>query len=706
MGGQVHRTIVDGVAILEIDNPPVNAMSQETRRALADALMRAESDPDVGAIVLTAGGKTFVTGVDITEFGQKPREPHMPDVVDRIEASSKPVVVAWHGTALGAGCEIGLAAHRRIMTRDAKVGLPEVKLGLVPGAGGTQRLPRLVGLPMALDIIATGRMVDAIEAFAIGLVDEVTDGEARDAAVSAARGMIGKMQQRVSLRSPALPDAGAWEAMVLKVRREARHRIAPLRAIELVGQTLTTPYALGVPAERRAFLDLMASDQSRALRHVFFAERAVRPVPGATPRLASPVMSIGIVGAGTMGTGIAATLLEHGFSVILVESGEAALQAGRERVAGLLARAIRSGRIAGTQRADIAARIRFSTDLGALKQTSLVIEAIFEDMPLKVELFAKLESLLPAQTLIATNTSYLDIEAMADGFAHPARFFGLHFFSPAQVMRLVEIVRPRRASAETLATAQSLVHRLGKIAVVCGVCEGFIGNRILAKFRAQCEFMLEEGALPSEIDRALEAFGLAIGPFAAQDLAGLDIAWAKRKRQAETRNPAERDVPLVDRLCEIGRFGQKAGRGWYLYRDGRREPDPEVDALIRRHAAASGRRRLALTPDAIQSRVLAAMVNEAAKILTEGIAARPLEIDLVLVYGYGFPAFRGGPMQEADARGLRSILAAAEGNAFRDGVGFELAPLIGELLSTGRNFASLNAQEDFNSLRQPVPAMK
>ncbi len=690
MGGQVHRTTVDRVAILEIDNPPVNAMSQETRRALADALMRADSEPDIGAIVILARGKTFVSGADITELGQKPREPHLPDVVDRIEAASKPVVVGWHSTALGGGCEIGLAAHRRIMTRDARVGLPEVKLGLVPGAGGTQRLPRLIGLPAALDIIATGRMVDALEAFGIGLCDEVTDGDIREAALTAARGLIGKMQPRLSLRAPPPPDAGAWETMVQKVRRDARGRLAPLRAIELVGQTLTTPFAIGGPVERRVFFDLTASDQSRALRHLFFAERAVRHVPWVEAQSEPPIRSIGIVGAGAMGAGIAATFVERGFPVVLVETGESALAAGRERVAGLLARSIRYGRIPEAQRSEIAARLTFATELNALARCDLVIEAVFEDMALKAGLFSRLETLLPAEALIATNTSYLDIEAMADGLAHPERFFGLHFFSPAQIVKLVEIVRPRRAAPATIAAAHALAQRLEKIAVICGVCEGFIGNRILTKFRAQCEFMLEEGALPAEIDRALEAFGLAIGPFAAQDMAGLDIAWARRKRLAASRNPAERDVPLIDRLCEIGRFGQKAGRGWYLYREERREPDPEVESLIRRHANASGRRQLAFSPDMIQTRILAAMVNEGAKILMEGIAARPLEIDLVLVHGYGFPAFRGGPMQEADARGLRAVLAVTEANAARDGAGFEVAPLLGELLTSGRNFASLN----------------
>jgi 3-hydroxyacyl-CoA dehydrogenase len=479
---------------------------------------------------------------------------------------------------------------------------------------------------------------------------------------------------------------------VQKVTREARGRIAPLRAIDLVHQTLNTPYALGAPLERRTYLDLMASDASRALRHLFLAERAVRKVPGLERAKPLPEGPIGIIGVGTMGAGIAANLLEHGFAVILAEGSDAALQAGRERLATLMARAIRSGRIAESQRHEIARRVTFASDLAILAAAPLVIEAIADERAAKAELIGKLETLLPPAALIAT-TSTLHHEALAEDMAHPERFLGIHFFSPAPVMRLIEVVRTRRTGVDAMAAALTLARRLDKIAVVCAPCEGLIGNRILTKFRAQCDFMLEEGALPDQIDRALEAFGIAIGPFAAQDLAGLDIAWARRKRLAEARNPSERGVPLIDRLCEQGRFGQKAGKGWYLYRDGKREPDPEVAAMIRLHATTTGRRQSALTPEAIQARVLAAMVNEGAKLVSEGIVERPHAIDLVMVHGYGFPAWRGGPMQEADARGLRAVLAQAETNANRDGPAFAVAPLLPELLAEGRNFASLNASE-------------
>lgn len=695
MVGQVHRSDDDRVAILEIDNPPVNAMSQAARRALLDAVMRAEADPSVGAIVIAAHGRTFVAGGDIGEFGAKPAEPHLPDVINRIEESPKPVVVAWHGTAFGGGCEIGLGAHRRVMASDAFVALPEVKLGLVPGAGGTQRLPRLIGLPAALDLIASGRRVGAKEALAIGLCDEIAEGDLRHAAVRLARALIGKLQPRLSLRAPPAADPGAWDAMMTRVRRAARGRQAPLKAIELVALASSMPFAQGLRLERQAFLELMASDQSRALRYLFFAEREVMKVPELAGHSPKPIRRVGIVGAGTMGSGIALAMLDGGYDVVVTEREQGALDAGAERIETLLARGRRAGRYDEAGIAERRRRLTLSPELSRLADCDLVIEAVFEDMAVKRDLLAALEPSLRRDALIATNTSYLDIEEMADTLLHPERFLGLHFFSPAHAMKLVEIVRPRRSSPEAVATSLALAISLGKIGVIAGVCEGFIGNRILTKFRAQCEFMLEEGALPAEIDRALEAFGLAMGPFAVQDLAGLDIAWARRKRRAAERETlaratGERDVPLIDRLCEAGRFGQKSGRGWYRYVDGRREPDPEVDAMVRTHAAAAGRAGMMLTPQAIQNRVLAAMVNEGAKILEEKVAARPLDIDIVMVHGYGFPAWRGGPMHEADRIGLSPLLALARESARRDGPGFEVARLLEEFAAAGKRLSSLN----------------
>ncbi|MGL5447839.1 MAG: 3-hydroxyacyl-CoA dehydrogenase NAD-binding domain-containing protein, partial [Rhabdaerophilum sp.] len=688
----VVRILRDGeIAILEIDNPPVNATSQAVRRALLDSVQRAQSEPETKAIVICGAGRTFTAGGDLAEFGKPPREPHLPDVINRIEESAKPVVVAWHGTALGGGCEIGLGAHRRIIAKDGLVGLPEVKLGLLPGAGGTQRLPRLIGPVAALDLIATGRMVGAEEALRLGLVDQIAEYDLRAESIALARSLIGQMQPRLSTRPTPPAEPEAWQGMVDRVNREAKGRIAPLRAIELVSQSLTYAFGIAQANERRAFFELMNSDQSLALRHIFSAERETGKRPELAEARPRDIRHIGIIGAGTMGSGIAVAFLDAGFKVTLLESDDVALQAGVERVSNLYQRAIRSGRMDEATRITRLSALSPTTDMTKLAETGLVIETVFEDMTIKLELMKQLGRLLPANTLVASNTSYLDLEQMADALPGPERFLGLHFFSPAHVMKLVEVVRTARSSTEAIATGLTIARKLKKIAVVTGVCEGFIGNRILAKFRAQCEFMLEEGALPREIDAAMEAFGLAMGPFAVQDLAGLDIAWARRKRLASTRTPDERDVALVDRLVDEGRLGQKSGRGWYLYENGRRSADPAVEAMIRMQAAASGRPQRHFNASDIQNRIVAAMVNEGAKILGEGIAARAFEVDLVLVHGYGFPAWRGGPMHYADRVGLKNILSIAKTAAMRDGKGFEVAPLLEELAGSQRRFADLDA---------------
>jgi 3-hydroxyacyl-CoA dehydrogenase len=690
MNASVRLTIEGEIGLIEIDHPPVNASSQAVRRGLLDQLMRAETDPAIRAIVIAAAGRTFTAGGDIQEFGKPPLEPHLPDVINRIEDCPKPVVVAWHGTPLGGGCEIGLGAHARIASPGTEIGLPEVKLGLMPGAGGTQRLPRLIGPVAALDLIASGKSIPAEEALRIGLIDRIAHDDLRAEARAMARALIGSRPARLSQRELPPTEPETWQKMVARVQREARGREAPLRAIELIETAIRLPFSAGQPSERRAFFELMASDQSRALRHLFIAEREVSKVAGLQGVEPRPLGRIGVIGAGTMGSGIAIALLDAGFAVTLVETSETAMKAGQDRIAALYQRSITSGRISEATRDQRLARLAPTVELAALAEADLVIEAVFEDMSVKRALFARLASWLKPQAILASNTSYLDLEALAGAWTRPENFLGLHFFSPAHVMRLLEVVRASATSPQTLATGLSLAKAMRKIAVVSGVCEGFIGNRILAKFRSQCEFMLEEGALPRDIDTAMEAFGLAMGPFAVQDLAGLDIAWARRKRLAPHRQPEERDVPLLDQLCEMGRFGQKAGRGWYLYPEGKRIPDPEIEGLIREHARRSGRPQHAFTPDEIQQRIVVAMINEGAKILAEGIAARPLDIDVVLVHGYGFPAWRGGPMHFADRMGLKTVIARAEESAARDGPAFAVAPLLKNLLSEGRDLASLN----------------
>lgn len=434
------------------------------------------------------------------------------------------------------------------------------------------------------------------------------------------------------------------------------------------------------------------ADRSDALGYLASAEREASDLPELADVAPRDVRRIGVIGAGTMGAGIAVAFLDGGYAVTVLEMNEAALSAGRERIAGLYGRYLRSGRIDEATRGERLSRLSTTTDLVNLASCDLVIEAVFEDMAVKLDLLGRLTTALPLDKIIATNTSYLDIEAMADAVPNPSRFIGLHFFSPANVMKLLEIVRGRRTSAEALATAFAIGSKLKKIAVVSGVCDGFIGNRILARFRAQCEFMLEEGALPWQVDEAMQSFGMAMGPFAVQDLAGLDIAWARRKRLAASGQLAGRDVPLVDRLCEAGRLGQKASLGWYSYKNGRREIDPEIERIVREHAVSTGRPQRSFYSSDIQDRIVTAMINEGAKILAEGIAARPSDIDLVLVNGYGFPASRGGPMHYADSIGLSRVRAIAQESASRDGLGFEVAPLLIQLETERRSFSSLNTE--------------
>ena len=690
--GPVRLLMVDRVAVIEIDNPPVNASSQAVRAGMLAALESAEANPEVEAMVIAAAGRTFVAGADITEFGKPPLEPLLSNVLNRIEAAAKPVVVAWHGTALGGGCEIGLAAHARIIDAKGMIGLPEVKLGLLPGAGGTQRLPRLAGLANAIEIMASGRMVPAGEARALGIVDAVAEGDLRGAAIALARQLAHQPIRRTSDRAVPQEDPDALGEVEGKVRKEARGRIAPPRIVEIAKLASLLPVAEALPFERKAFLELVASDQSRALRHAFFAEREVAKVRGIEGVAARPLRQIGVIGAGTMGAGITVAFLDAGFQVTVIETSEEALARGRERISGLYDRSIRSGRLTEETKAARLSRASFASSLDSLADADLVIEAVFEDMDVKKRLLANLETVTRPDAVLATNTSYLDINEMASGLERPHNVLGLHFFSPAHVMKLLEIVRAAKTAPDVLATAIAVGKALRKVAVVCGVCDGFIGNRIMARYRAQCEFMLEEGALPQDIDAALEAYGFPMGPFAVQDLAGLDISWARRKRLAPKRSADERYVPVADRLCELGRFGQKTGKGWYLYVNGKRQPDPEVEALILAHSAAKGITRRAISAGEIQERVLATMVNEGTKIVAEGIAQRPLDVDVVLMNGYGYPAWRGGPMHEADRIGLPAILKILKPMQGRDGPGFVASQLLIEIAAEGGSLAQLNTR--------------
>jgi len=685
---EVVRIVAHGnIAVIEIDNPPVNATSHAVRAGLASALAAVAGDPAVAAIVLAAAGRTFVAGADIREQGRPPQPPFLPEVCNAIEANPKPIVAAIHGTALGGGFELALAAHARIATADARVGLPEVNLGIIPGAGGTQRAPRLAGVPAAIDLVTSGKPLSAKQALELGLIDRIADADLRSAAIAFARELIGKPIRRTGALAVPAFDRAAAEKQIAAVESKARGQHSPGQAARAVLFSADLGIAEGLERERAIYSDLVKSDQAAALRHIFFAERAAAKVPGLDNVAPRPVGTIGIAGAGTMGSGIAVACLDAGYKAIVVEQSEAAAEAGRGRIGGLYDRAIKSKRISEADKAERMGRLTVAAERAAFAPADLVIEAVFDELAVKQELFKALDAIVRPDAILATNTSYLDPNAIALATARPDRVVGMHFFSPAHVMRLLEVVHAARTAPDVLATALAVGKKLRKLGIVSGVCEGFIGNRIYSAYRRQAEYMLEDGALPQDVDGAIEAYGLPMGPFAVNDLSGLDIAWARRKRLAPTRDPRERYVTVADTLCEMGRLGQKTGAGWYRYSEGKRQPDPHVAELIEAASRAKGIVRRPLPAAEIQSRLIAAMVNEGAKILAEGIALRPSDIDLVLVNGYGYPAWRGGPMFEADRIGLNVILAEVERMSARDGLGFEPAPLLVERAKAGKGFA-------------------
>lgn len=639
----VSARLEDGVLVVTIDNPPVNALSADVRAGLMAALDHAGGSDEITGVAITGAGRTFIGGADIREFGKPPVSPILPEVIDRVEAFGKPVLCAVNGAALGGGCEVALACHGCIAGENAVFGLPEVKLGIVPGAGGTQRLPRLVGAPAAIDLIGTGRMVKAGEAIALGLADAVA-ADPQAAAITALREQAGKPLRRT--REIAVPpaDAAVLDAAAAKVVAKSRGQSAPAEAVRLVRLAGQIGFEDGLAQERATFLRLRDSAESAALRHVFFAERAAGKVDGLDGVEPRRIETVGVVGTGLMGSGIAVSALTSGYRVIALEQTAEAADAGRARIAGTLDKAVQSGRLSTEAREACLARLETTAEATDLAVAHLVVEAVFDDLTVKTELFRRLDGIVAPGAILATNTSYLDPDVIAAATADPSRVVGLHFFSPANIMRLVEVVDCAKTAPEVLASALAFVKRLGKLPIVCGVTEGFIGNRIFSAYRREAEFMVEDGALPQEVDAAMEAYGFPMGFFAVNDMAGLEIAWARRKRQAATRDPAERYVEIADRLCEAGRLGRKTGLGWYAYPDGKRTVDPVVTDVIEAARAAKGTVPRAFTSEEIMDRLLGAMVAEGRALLAEGIAARSSDIDLVMINGYGFPAHKGGPM--------------------------------------------------------------
>jgi len=678
--------VSDKVRVVFIDNPPVNGLGAAVRTHLKNELDRALADENVEAVVLIGKGRMFSGGADIREFGKEPppATPLLPEIIDAVERSSKPVVAAIHGVAAGGGLELALGCHARIASPDARIGLPEATLGIIPGAGGTQRLPRLTGVREALGLITEGKLVSAAKAHALGFVDEVVEGDLLATAIERAARAPLRRTSELPLSDDPLAFAEAEKAAA-----KSKALQAPFAAIEAVKGAVSLPRAEGFRKEREIFLNLVGSDQSKALRHVFFAEREAGKIPDIPPDTrAKEIVSAGVIGCGTMGGGIAMCFANAGIPVDVVESDPAALERGLEKIRGLYESSLSKGKLSKEDFDERVQLISGTTDFSRLSSADIVVEAVFEEMGVKKGVFEKLDALCREGAILATNTSSLDIDEIAAATSRPASVIGTHFFSPANVMKLLECVRGARTSKETIASVFRLAKKLDKVAVLVGVCDGFVGNRMLYAYRRQADFLLEDGALPHEVDRALVDFGLAMGPYAMADLAGLDIGWAVRKRQEATRPKHLRYSTIPDRICELGRFGQKTGAGFYRYEKGSRTPipDPEIASLIEGVSQELGIERRSFTPDQIVERCIYALINEGAKILEERIALRASDVDLVWIHGYGFPRYRGGPMFYADTVGVKKVYDAVARFHAEQGEWMKPAPLLEQLARAGGRF--------------------
>jgi 3-hydroxyacyl-CoA dehydrogenase len=683
------------VGLITIDNPPVNALSHGVRAGICETLDEAAADDEIQAIVLACNGRTFIAGADIREFGKPLQDPWLPEVLARLEAVDKPTVAALHGTVLGGGLETAMCCHYRVALPTTRLGLPEVNLGLLPGAGGTQRLPRLVGAPYALDMMVSGKPVDATSALQHGLVDEIADEDLLTAAIAFARQLIdnGDGPRRTGDR-PVEPVADDFFASYrAKIARRAKGFNSPWRIIECVEAAVSEPLDEGLKLERELFLQCRDSNQSASMRHLFFAERAVAKIPDVPKNTPTrDIRQVAIIGAGTMGSGIALACLDAGFDVRLLDLDKQSLERGRESIGKALDASVARGRIDQTDMDKRLSQLVLVDEYEALSEADLVIEAVFESMSVKEDVFSRLDSVCRPGALLATNTSTLDVDRIAAATARPEDVIGLHFFSPAHVMKLLEIVRGGKTSTEVVASSMQFAKRLRKIGVVVGNCFGFVGNRMLYGYGRENQLLLLEGAAPEYIDQTLCDWGMAMGPNAVGDLAGLDVGY--KVRQERTDLPDDpRYYRMADVLAGLGRFGQKTGRGMYLYEEGSRIPlpDPEVSELIRREAKALKIDQREFSQQEIIERCIYALIVEGARILDEGIALRASDIDVVWANGYGFPRFRGGPMFYADTVGLDSVYETV--CRFRDQFGEQYwtpPPLLERLASEGGTFAALD----------------
>jgi 3-hydroxyacyl-CoA dehydrogenase len=690
------------IGVVMVNYPPVNALCQGVRRGLLDNVKAADEDGEIEAVVITAEGRTFMAGADISEFGnpEKMQNPTFHEFLNVIEASSKPVVAAIHGTAFGGGLETALACNYRIAVASAQVGLPEVKLGILPGAGGTQRLPRLTGAEIALPIILSGDPVPAKRALELGIIDEIVEGDLLDAAIKLAEKLIadGAPLRKVRDLSDKVAEARGkpeiFDAARKQVAKTARGHFAPEQIIQCIEAAVNLPFDEGIKRERELAMKCMASTEFRGLVHTFFSERLANKIPGVpadTPTLA--VKSMAVIGAGTMGGGIAMSIANAGIPVHLLEMNQEGLDRGLELVRKNYSNTVKKGRLSQDKMDRRMALIKPTLDYDDIADDDFIIEAVFEEMDVKKEVFAKLDQVCKPEALLASNTSTLDIDEIASATKRPEKVIGTHFFSPANVMRLLEAVRGAKSSNETIATTMKLGKTLRKVTVLAGNCDGFIGNRMVFRYGNQANFMLEEGALPDQVDGVAYDFGLPMGPIAMGDMAGLDVSWRIRKRKIKDGLPqGQRYSTIADKICELGRFGQKTQSGFYHYDQGSRAPvpDPKIAELIEQTSAELGLERRQISDDEIRKRLIYALINEGAKILEEGFALRPSDIDIIYIYGYGFPPYRGGPMFYADTVGIKNVYDdICDLSLEHPGEGWEPAPLLKKLADEGKSFADL-----------------
>ncbi len=699
----VQFTKDNGIAVITINNPPVNALSPGVPEGISEALDQIAQDDSVKAVVLIGGGRTFVAGADIKEFGRmasgKPRGAGLLPLLLKIEDSSKPVIVAIHGTAFGGGLELAMAGHYRVALSTAQVGQPEVKLGLIPGAAGTQRLPRLAGVARAVEMCTSGNPVKAEEALKFGIVDRLIEDDLLAGAVAFAREVAGKSAPKTRERDEKLGNVADNVQIFSSARETAakkqRGLLAPVAAISAVEAATKMPFEEGCKVEQKLFIDCLFSQQSKSLIHVFFSEREVNKIPDIpkeTPII--PVRSAAVVGAGTMGGGIAMVLANAGLPVLLKEADQAALDRGLATIQLNYANSVKRGRFPQQVAEERLKRITPTLTYDDFSSVDLVIEAVFEGMALKKEIFKELDRVCKPGAILASNTSTLSIDEIASSTSRPDFVIGTHFFSPANVMRLLEIVRGKASSKEVIATCMQLSKSLGKVGVLVGNCRGFVGNRMFGPYRREAQFLVEEGAGIEAVDQALSGFGMAMGPLATGDLAGLDVGWRIRKEYRHLEVPGIRQPFAEDRLCELGRYGQKTGAGWYKYDDQRRAtPDPLVTELVRKWVDEAGIVQRQISAGEITDRCLYALVNEGARILEEGYALRASDIDIIYLNGYGFPAHRGGPMWYADTVGLKQVCDRVFEFHRQHGEIWRPAPLLKRLADEGKRFADFGKEE-------------